>query len=152
MTFSIRFKSSSEDHSFRESPNSAEGCIALGDLQESFLSPTTYWTVDDYLASWVSNLGQVRDLQNGFFATEITDPKEAALYVVWPVFWIGDSAYLTQKLLLREQYGDELHPDAIADLIDYQELVGTADQISTWALTRRDLGEALVGTSPPPGC
>lgn len=145
MSLSVRFKTLLEDRVFGSSRGGVEGVLSVGDLRESFFSPTDYWQVEDYQRSWAENLALVRQRENGYFATEVTDPPRSALFMVWPVVWVRGVAYLTQKLVLRSRSRIEFHPKNLLELIDFPDLERSVPHISSWVLSERDLLNAHVG-------
>ncbi|NOX29811.1 MAG: hypothetical protein GXP35_07170 [Actinobacteria bacterium] len=149
-TLSVRFKTLHEDRVFGSSRCCVEGVLSVGDLRESFLSPTDYWQIDDYQRSWAENLALIRQRENGYFATDVTDPPSAALLIVWPVVWSRGVAYLTQKLVLRSNARVEFHPKNLPELIDFPYLERSVPYVSTWVLSELDLLNAYVGGTSSP--
>jgi len=145
MSFLIRFKTASDEVSFEPSSDCAEGIISLGDFRESFVARTDYWATEDYHRSWTHNLVRVRQGQDGFFATDISDPLTAGIFRVWPVVWVEGCCYLTEKLLLRSRAEVDFRPERIPELIDFAHLADSVSRISSWALTVADLRDTRIG-------
>ncbi len=145
MTLTVRFKKRNEEKVFGAQPIAIEGFIGRGEFQESFLAPIDYWTREDYESSWVKNLDRIQNGDNGIFVTEVSDPKTARLFTVWPVVWVARSALLTHKLILRESATILFHPDNLAKLVDFADIAESIANISTWRLSDDDISGAQVG-------
>ncbi len=131
----IRFKTPDDTSVFSSDSRGLEGQISVSGFRESFLAPVTYWSRHDYEESWRENLETIRSRGSGYLATEITDPSSAALFVVWPVFWVGEMAHLTQKLLLRRNWVGDFLVESIPEMVDYEKMASSIGEFSSWQIS-----------------
>jgi hypothetical protein len=127
----------------------AIGEIQLGDDHEFFQSVVTYWTVEDYAASWTTALRRlVAGTASTCLITSVTDPATTNFVITWPMYRVGYDVYVQNRYLFLEDLDDEFNPDAPWESVEPRSTIDEDGQkISEWSLHLTDIQEFLDGKS-----
>jgi hypothetical protein len=117
-----------------------EGEIVLGEQRENFTSLIGFWSPEDYLRHWRSEISRLVEIrQPSCLITSIYDPDEADVGTWWLLYPFGDVVVLQDSLLLfREMTGrfDTANP---GDFIpSYKSRTEHGFDISEWEMPISD--------------
>ncbi|MEW2158619.1 hypothetical protein AB0950_25585 [Streptomyces sp. NPDC007189] len=92
---------------------SAVGRITVRDFQDDFLMDLTYWSVEQYEASWVRAL-QLLETSNdatSCLISSMTDPASSNFVFCWPLYRCGDVVYIQNSIIFMDQLTEQFNPD-----------------------------------------
>jgi hypothetical protein len=83
---------------------SARGRITVGDFAEEFEASLTYWSADDYHASWQAALSVLAATESATscLISSLTDPATSNFVFCWPLYRDGDDVYVQSSLIFLE--------------------------------------------------
>ena len=110
------------------------GSIRLGDEEESFFAPISYWGRQDYLNSWYSalNLG-LESKQHAVLLTSMLDPENANFLMVWVLYFVGEFAHIQNSVVFLDDVVSGFDVDDVNSYAGAREVVNEeGDKISEW--------------------
>ena len=138
--FSIKFL----DNSFNEEPFGEKACcgvITINAFQEQFVSPTTYWSQEDYERQWITAISQILGGANSScLITSMYDPKLAEFILWWPLYREGNIIFIQNHILFMNEISGEFDPWNLQPFIPpHETYTEEGECISEWEVTIEDL-------------
>jgi CdiI N-terminal domain len=129
--------------------DSAVGTITLGSFKETFESPLSFWTRNDYEAHWVHALERLVDgSESTALVTEMYDPLSANFITWWPAYRFGSKVRFHNQLLLLAHLSIPLLPnDLFRHVPPYQDTNDDGDRLSEWTVPIDDLCQFLANSA-----
>jgi hypothetical protein len=140
MTFSIKINKTGLSGREKE----VTGVIRIGEFEETFTTPLTYWSVSDYENHWKSALRRLITGKDSCLITSLVDPMTANFNYWWLLYINGADVFIQDSLLLMNSLPRPFTPDDPYRFIPKHERVNEdGDTISEWTLPLADFKEFL---------
>jgi hypothetical protein len=94
------------------SVDSVRGRITVGAFADEFEASLTFWSADDYRASWRSALSVLAaaETATSCLVSSITDPATSNFVFCWPLYRDGDDVYVQSSLIFLDELPGEFDP------------------------------------------
>jgi len=110
------------------------GRIKMEGVEESFHSPISYWSREEYLQSWCSSLCRgINEKRHSVLVTSMLDPEVSNFLMVWVLYYVGEDVCIQNSVVLLDEVGVGF------DLGDVNSYVGAREiynedgvEISEW--------------------
>jgi hypothetical protein len=112
------------------------GLIRLGEEEESFFAPISFWGRQEYLNSWYSSLclGLERR-QHSVLVTSMLDPESANFLMVWVMYFVGESVHIQNSVVFLDDVVPGFNVDDVNTYVGVREVVNEdGDRISEWVV------------------
>jgi hypothetical protein len=92
--------------------DSIRGRITVGAFTEEFEASLTFWTADDYRASWRAALSVLAGGETtvSCLVSSITDPATSNFVFCWPLYRDGDDVYVQSSLIFLDEISGKFDP------------------------------------------
>lgn len=119
----------------------ATGTIQIGDFSERFEADLSYWTVNQYKASWCKAAALlVAGNDKAAFITSITDPVTANFIFWWIAYRSRARIYLQQQVLFMQELHQPFDPHTPSLYIAPRSKVDEeGNKISEWEISMDDI-------------
>lgn len=108
--------------------------IIIDDFKEEFYIPLTYWSVSDYMSSWVDSLKQgFANKNHAALAVSMYEPGCTNFIFIWVIYFHDDKVFIHNKVLFLDECPDftiEKINDFVEPRITYNE---DGMKISEWS-------------------
>lgn len=91
----------------RKDSDDFQGVITFGSLNESFISASSHWSLEDYRAHWKQKITQALQGENVCLVTSWSpvSKQDGISGEMWCIYWINDNIVAIQnKLILNSLY------------------------------------------------
>jgi hypothetical protein len=112
----------------------AVGVIRIGDFQERFRSPLSFWSPQDYERQWREGAERIlAGATTSCLITSMLDPRSANFIVWWPMFLNGTRVITQNQILFLNKLAGPFDP---RDPYKYVEPRGAdSEPVSEWHTT-----------------
>ncbi|NHX02168.1 hypothetical protein [Pseudomonas koreensis] len=112
------------------------GLIRLGDQEESFFAPISFWGRQEYLSSWYSSLSRgLERRQHSVLVTSMLDPELANFLMVWVLYFVGESVHIQNNVVFLDDVVLGFNGDDVNTYVGEREVVNEdGDKISEWVV------------------
>jgi len=95
-------------------PYEVFGRISVDDFSEVFRASLGYWAPADYRRSWVRAFDVIAESEQAAacLVTSMADPGTVDFVMCWPLYRVGDSVHIQNKLIILDQLASALDPEA----------------------------------------
>jgi hypothetical protein len=95
-----------------EPRDSARGRITVGAFTEEFDASLTFWSADDYRASWRAALSVLigGETAASCLVSSITDPATSNFVFCWPLYRDGDDVFVQSSLIFLDELPVKFDP------------------------------------------
>ncbi|WP_242206052.1 MULTISPECIES: hypothetical protein [unclassified Pseudomonas] len=117
------------------------GLIRLGEEEESFFAPISFWDRQEYLNSWYSSLclGLERR-QHSVLVTSMLDPESANFLMVWVLYFVGESVHIQNSVVFLDDVVPGFNVDDVNTYVGVREVANEdGDRISEWVVPLSEL-------------
>jgi len=135
MPFSISFCDTPQVYEYDDPMTAgAEGLLALGEWQESFLSSLYEWTKQDYERQWQAAINSLtKGAAKAALITEYVGTQSSSKLEWWPLYRIGETVYVQNHLLFYDQLSEPFSLGDISRFITDRRTVNEdGNPISEW--------------------
>jgi contact-dependent growth inhibition (CDI) system CdiI-like immunity protein len=117
-----------------------KGTIVLGEHRERFLAAAFLWSPARYEEQWQSAASALtHGAQRSAFITSFVHP-DASSNVIWPAWREGETIFLQNRLVLREQLAGVVDPDRVDALVGERRTINEDGEVlSEWQVPLADL-------------
>jgi hypothetical protein len=117
------------------------GTVRLGGLLERFEADLSYWTPDQYRASWRAAASILLEGgEKAAFVTSITDPATANFIFWWTAYRDGEKVHVQQQVLFMDRLQAPFDPSDLVRHVGPREVVDEdGNQISEWTVSIDDI-------------
>lgn len=121
------------------------GLITIGSFQERFIAPLDYWTATDYERHWVQAISRLLETSDrSCLVTAMYDPATANFIVWWPLYRVGNTAFIQHHILFLDTLASPFNPNDPFALIPQRETVNEDDErVSEWHVSIEDLADFM---------
>jgi hypothetical protein len=112
------------------------GLIRLGEVEESFFSPVSFWGREEYLKSWHSALCRgLAKKQHSVLLTSMLDPKSSNFLMVWVLYFVGESVHIQNNVVFLDDVVSGFDVNDVNSYVGEREVVNEdGDRISEWVV------------------
>ncbi|WP_081265239.1 hypothetical protein [Pseudomonas fluorescens] len=112
------------------------GLIRLGDEEESFFAPISFWGRQEYLSSWYSSLCRgLERRQHSVLVTSMLDPELANFLMVWVLYFVGESVQIQNSVVFLDDVVPGFNGSDVNTYVGEREVVNEdGDKISEWVV------------------
>ncbi len=139
MGFSISFLS--DEVIFLENDKYLSGTIQLGEFEEGFNAPISYWQAMNYEQQWKNALHRILSgAKNSCLITSMYKPSLANFIIWWPLYRVDDMIVCQNQLLFLDQLStgfDEKNP--YQSIKPMQSITPTGDKVSEWEVNIKEV-------------
>lgn len=126
-----------------EDEKELSGKIEIGDFKENLTIPISFWSISKYISQWkqaVSFILESSAENKSALITQVYNPEHSEYINCWPMYREGETVFVQNRLLLKEDLGSDLNPEKIEQYIDKREIVDEdGNKISEWKTTISEL-------------
>jgi CdiI N-terminal domain len=85
--------------------NEAVGRIVIGDFEETFTMPLSYWSASDYRRSWRQAFDVLESGPNAksCLMVSMTDPETSNFLTCWPMYRDVEAVYIYNAIILLDE-------------------------------------------------
>ncbi|WP_260860424.1 hypothetical protein [Streptomyces cupreus] len=129
-----------------EAGGSAIGRIVVRDFEENFPMALTYWSVEQYQASWVRALRVLarEEVATSCLISSITNPASSNFIFCWPLYRSGEIVYVQNSIIFLEELEGDFDTDEPWRFVEPRSTVDEdGHEISEWQTTIDEVREFL---------
>ncbi len=117
-----------------------EGTIVLGEYRERFLAAAFLWGPSRYEEQWQAAASALaHGAQRAAFITSFVHP-DASSNVIWPAWREGETVFVQNRLLFRDQLAAVMDPDRVAALVGERRTTNEDGEVlSEWQVPLADM-------------
>ena len=117
------------------------GSLTIGDFNECFQAPLSYWDRGNYLSQWRESLSQLLNGEsNSAFVTAMYDPNTANFIFWWVMYLIGENVHIQNHVLFLDELKQPFDEHDIYKFIPAREThTEEGEPISEWVVNLRDI-------------
>jgi len=133
MSFEILLEKEPSDHF---GVQTLRGLIRLGDQEECFFAPISFWGRQEYLSSWYSSLCcGLEGRKHSVLVTSMLDPEFANFLMVWVLYFVGESVHIQNNVVFLNDVVPGFNVDDVNSYFGAREVVNEdGDRISEWVV------------------
>lgn len=133
MSFEILLEKEPFDHF---GVQALRGLIRLGDQEECFFAPISFWGRQEYLSSWYSSLCcGLEGRKHSVLVTSMLDPEFANFLMVWVLYFVGESVHIQNNVVFLNDVVPGFNVDDVNSYFGAREVVNEdGDRISEWVV------------------
>ena len=114
------------------------GKITIGDLQENFVMPLNYWTIDTYQQQWKDAIQRIKTHDYSCFVVSVRDWDGDLEIEIWSMYKEGDMVFFHNEFLDAEDSNFNLKTCYnFGDSLEQEK--EDRDKVSTWSLNIKDI-------------
>jgi hypothetical protein len=146
MFFSISFIEDKELCDSLKVPDGFQlGSIVIGEFEELFESPLSFWSIGDYQKHWKRALERtVNGAAKSCLFTSMYDPPTANFLFWWPLYREGQIVYIQNQMLFLNKIDGALDPvNPYVHVPDRKVINKDGEKISEWNTTVEEISQFL---------
>ncbi|GGL86356.1 hypothetical protein [Micromonospora yangpuensis] len=125
-----------------DSADEAIGLISVGGFREKFPMGLSYWSVDEYVASWKRALALLEDSENAVacLVASMVDPQKGNFVNCWPLYRIGDTVLVQNAIIFLQELSAAFDPDKPWLSVEPHSVMDeNGNRISEWPVAYSDV-------------
>lgn len=113
---------------------SKKGRIVAGTLNEVFVSPLGYWTIEQYQNSWKQSLFNIiNGDEKSALITSILDPEIANFFIIWPIYREKGDIFIQNHMIFVDDISGVIDISNIIEAIPSHRMIDEdGNKLSEW--------------------
>ena len=117
--------------------------IIIGDFKEGLQIPVTYWSVEQYYASWLACLEEgIRDESKSTLVVSMYAPKDINFLFSWILYFRGENVIIQNKIIFSEGI-DDFSINRLNEYAGEYEAYSDGEKVSEWYTTVDEVREFI---------